>query len=83
MVGLDKNLWKILNSKNNLIWATHSTLRVYYSLGQDPLQPVTKPLANDNRGGGQFQFGMAKKPTETTTDREPTSFFHYSRTVIN
>ena len=28
---------------------------------------MTKALANDNSGGGQFQLGMAKKPTETET----------------
>jgi len=42
-----------------------STLQVFYSKGYAPLQAVTKPLPNDNSGGGQFQIGMAKKPTET------------------
>lgn len=28
---------------------------------------MTGLLPNDNSGGGQFQIGMAKKPTETTS----------------
>ena len=43
-----------------------STLQVYYSLGNDPLK-ASEPIANDNSGGGQFQVGVAKKPTETET----------------
>lgn len=44
-----------------------STLQIHYSLGDKPLRPVTKLITNDNSGGGQFQIGMAKKPTETTS----------------
>lgn len=44
-----------------------STMRVFYSAGLSPLQPVTEALPNDNTGGGQMQLGMAKKPTETKT----------------
>ena len=43
----------------------NSTLQIYYSVGFAPLQPATRPLSNDNSGGGQFQVGMMKKPTET------------------
>lgn len=28
---------------------------------------MTNAIANDNSGGGQFQIGIAKKPTETTS----------------
>ncbi|KAF9527578.1 hypothetical protein CPB83DRAFT_815371 [Crepidotus variabilis] len=42
-----------------------STLQIYYSQGNDPLRVATHPLPNDNSGGGQFQIGVAKKPTET------------------
>lgn len=42
-----------------------NTLVVYYSEGNAPLKQVTEPWKNDNSGGGQLQFGMAKKPTET------------------
>jgi hypothetical protein len=44
-----------------------STLQIYYSEGYDPLEAVTKPISNDNSGGGQFQIGLLKKPTETTS----------------
>ncbi|KAH7087170.1 hypothetical protein FB567DRAFT_61133 [Paraphoma chrysanthemicola] len=46
---------------------TKSTIRVFYSLGNAPLRPVTRALPNDNSGGGQLQLGIAKKPTETKT----------------
>lgn len=36
-------------------------------MGIDKLEAVTGKLVNDNSGGGQFQIGMAKKPTETVT----------------
>lgn len=52
----------------------YSTLQVYYSAGQDPLQIITKPLANNNSSDGQFQLGMAKKLTETTTSKVPIFF---------
>jgi hypothetical protein len=42
-----------------------STLRAYYSEGYGKLKPVTKALAQDNSGGGQYQIGILKKPTET------------------
>lgn len=42
-------------------------MQVYYSLGYEPLKGVTKPIPNDNSGGGQFQIGIAKKPTETVS----------------
>jgi hypothetical protein len=45
----------------------YSTLQVYHSEGYDSLKAVTKPLPNDNSGGGQYQIGILKKPTETTS----------------
>ncbi|KAH8596674.1 hypothetical protein B0O99DRAFT_619640 [Bisporella sp. PMI_857] len=44
-----------------------NTLQIHYSTGNNPLKAVTKPVYNDNSGGGQFQIGMAKKPTETNS----------------
>lgn len=44
-----------------------STMQVYYSRGNDRLNAVTEALPNDNSGGGQYQIGMAKKPTETVS----------------
>lgn len=41
------------------------TLRVYHSDGPSPLRPVSAAVPNDNSGGGQFQFGVLKKPTGT------------------
>ena len=49
------------------LWTLCSTLRVYYSEGYDRLKAVTPPVANDNSGGGQYQIGILKKPTETTS----------------
>lgn len=52
------------------MWLTdtvYSTLQVHYSQGNHPLQAVTSRLANNNTGGGQFQVGILKKPTETTS----------------
>ncbi|KAE8443443.1 hypothetical protein EG329_001840 [Mollisiaceae sp. DMI_Dod_QoI] len=82
--GLDKNLWKILNRNNDVVWTMeiewddwqnfaitldygNNTLQVYYSSGYEPLAAVTKALPNDNSGGGQYQIGIAKKPTETVS----------------
>ena len=48
-----------------IIWK--STLQIYYSANNDHLKAVTQPLPNDNSGGGQFQIGVLKKPTETVT----------------
>jgi hypothetical protein len=45
-----------------------STIRVYYSLGDAVLAPVTAALPNDNGGGGQLQIGILKKPTGETKD---------------
>lgn len=42
-------------------------MQIFSSLGNAPLCAVTGLIANDNSGGGQFQIGMAKKPTETKT----------------
>lgn len=44
-----------------------STLQIYYSTGLEPLKVVVRPLPNDNSGGGQFQIGIFKKPTETVS----------------
>lgn len=44
-----------------------STIRVFYSTGNAPLEAVTEALPNENAGGGQLQLGIAKKPTETET----------------
>ena len=47
---------------------THtSTIQVFYSTGNEPLESVTDHVPNDNSGGGQLQLGIAKKPTETET----------------
>ncbi|KAI3330860.1 hypothetical protein F4824DRAFT_326276 [Ustulina deusta] len=43
-----------------------NTLQVYYSKDDEPLQPVTSALSNDNSGGGQYQIGILKKPTGTS-----------------
>lgn len=43
----------------------HSTLKVYYSKGNQPLKSVTSAVSNDNSGDGQYQIGMLKKPTGT------------------
>lgn len=45
----------------------HSTLQIYYSVGDAALEAVTRALPNDNSGGGQFQIGILKKPTNTTS----------------
>jgi hypothetical protein len=44
-----------------------STLQRFYSTGSDSLKAVTKLVPNDNSGGGQFQIGILKKPTETVS----------------
>jgi hypothetical protein len=49
-----------------LIWLC-STIQVFYSAGNAPLEAVTEALPNENAGGGQLQLGIAKKPTETQT----------------
>jgi hypothetical protein len=38
-------------------------IQVYYSTGQNHLQAVTKPEANENDRGGLFQVGLLKKST--------------------
>ncbi|KAI8946394.1 hypothetical protein F4801DRAFT_64015 [Xylaria longipes] len=43
-----------------------NTLQVYYSKDDEPLESVTSALSNDNSGGGQYQIGILKKPTEST-----------------
>ncbi|KAH7357348.1 hypothetical protein BKA66DRAFT_428098 [Pyrenochaeta sp. MPI-SDFR-AT-0127] len=43
------------------------TIQVFHSSGRSKLAPVTEVLPNSNAGGGQFQFGIGKKPTETKT----------------
>ncbi|KAH7381753.1 hypothetical protein BKA64DRAFT_647293 [Cadophora sp. MPI-SDFR-AT-0126] len=79
---LDGRLWKILDRKNNVMWATtidweewqnfaimldyeKNTIQVFYSTRYDKLKAVTEALPNDNTGGGQYQIGVLKKPTET------------------
>ena len=52
---------------SNILTNTISTLQIYYSTGLAPLKAVTKLLPNDNAGGGVFQIGVMKKPTETKT----------------
>ncbi|CZS98286.1 related to endoglucanase c [Rhynchosporium agropyri] len=44
-----------------------NTIQVFHSKRNDKLKAVTEPLPNDNTGGGQFQIGIAKKPTETVS----------------
>lgn len=52
-------------------WGTdldlNSTITVFHSNGATSLKAVTEALPNANAGGGQFQLGIAKKPTETKT----------------
>ncbi|KPM34483.1 hypothetical protein AK830_g12087 [Neonectria ditissima] len=43
----------------------NNTLQAWYSEGNKPLLPATKPVANDNSGRGQYQIGILKKPTGT------------------
>lgn len=43
-----------------------NTLQVYHSLNNDKLKAVSKAVANDNSGAGQFQIGVLKKPTGTS-----------------
>jgi hypothetical protein len=43
-----------------------NTLQVYYSKDDEPLKSVTSALSNDNSGGGQYQIGILKKPTESS-----------------
>jgi hypothetical protein len=45
----------------------NSTIRVFYSAGDEPLKAVTEATPNENGGGGQLQVGILKKPTETKT----------------
>ncbi len=51
--------------KANRIFFPDSTLQVYYSAGDAPLEVVTEALSNNNAGQGQYQLGMLKKPTGT------------------
>lgn len=50
----------------SLLTLIYSTLQIHYSRGFRPLETVTGRLLNNNTGGGQFQVGLLKKPTETT-----------------
>jgi hypothetical protein len=45
----------------------YRTIRAFYSTGNERLEAVTEALPNQNKGGGQLQVGIAKKPTETET----------------
>ena len=40
-----------------------STLQVWYSKWDQPLEEQGNPQKNDNSGGGQYQIGILKKPT--------------------
>lgn len=67
-------LWTILRSEFiSTILVTKraidglSTLQIFHSEGYKPLRAVTKAISNDNSGGGQYQIGMLKKPTETVS----------------
>ncbi|PNS18820.1 hypothetical protein CAC42_5359 [Sphaceloma murrayae] len=51
-----------------------NTIRVYYSTGTAPLKARTDAIPNDNSGGGEFHFGMLKKPTGTETDVTKSGF---------
>ena len=62
MIG-SKCFWQNKNRISDL----DSTLQIYYSRAYDELQPVTGSIPNDNGGGGQFQIGMLKKPTNTVS----------------
>jgi len=43
-----------------------SQVKIYYSVGQDPLKSVTNNLSVNLAGNGQFQLGILKKPTGTS-----------------
>lgn len=58
---------RFLCYKPHLTDTAYSTIQVYYSQGSRLLEAVTGRLPNNNTGGGQFQVGMLKKPTETTS----------------
>ncbi|CAG8952120.1 hypothetical protein HYFRA_00000858 [Hymenoscyphus fraxineus] len=53
--GFDRLVWM------GKLWNTHGPREEGYY----PLQSVTESISNDNSGGGQFQIGVLKKPTET------------------
>jgi hypothetical protein len=53
---------------NGALTRNSSTIQVYYSAADAPLQAVTGQLPNDNAGGGQLQVGLLKKPTGDTKD---------------
>jgi len=41
----------------------HSTMKVFYSKGEDGLQAVTEEMPNNNSGWGRFELGIMKKST--------------------
>lgn len=58
LAGVWQNFAITLDFDNN-------TIQAWYSAGNKPLRPATKPIANDNSGRGQYQIGILKKPTGT------------------
>ncbi|KAK3688852.1 hypothetical protein B0T22DRAFT_162731 [Podospora appendiculata] len=50
------------------------TTQVFFSTGTAPLKAVTKALANDVSGQGQFHFGVLKKPTDGGADITKSGF---------
>ncbi|CAG8983624.1 hypothetical protein HYALB_00004646 [Hymenoscyphus albidus] len=60
-----ENFGILMDHEKNWQLTNVSTIQVFYSKGYYPLQSVTKSISNDNSGGGQFQIGVLKKPTET------------------
>jgi len=45
----------------------NNTIQLLTSSSFFPLKSVTPPLSNNNTGGGQYQLGILKKPTDTVS----------------
>lgn len=59
------DVWQNFAVKMDMV---ENTLQVFASENDEPLVPVTNPVANDNSGGGQFHCGVLKKPTGNVQD---------------
>ncbi|TAQ90700.1 hypothetical protein B7494_g956 [Chlorociboria aeruginascens] len=60
--GLDKRLWKFLDKDNDVLWTTAIDWEEWQNFA------VTLDYdENDISGGGQFQIGILKKPTDTVS----------------
>lgn len=51
--------------RNSPLTLKISTLTIYTSKNEEPLEKAGGPFTNDNSGAGQFQIGILKKPTGT------------------